>query len=379
MKCNAYIEKRCQSCDYLNTSYENSIKIKEADFFNYFNKDLIKDYKGPAVLEDPAHSRNKAKLAVSSIEGVITFGITNSLREFNSLEDCPLHLLGINSLLPEIKNLLLEFNIIPYDLETKKGELKFLLMTKSDTTQNILLRFVLRSKESLDRIKKLSAKLQLAHPNIEVISCNIQPNHSAILEGDEEILLTEKKWISHQYENHKIHLGVKSFFQVTSPIARLLYSELKHFLKGKEIKKMLDLFCGVGAFSFYAAENVEHVLGVEISAEAILSANHSKEINQILNVEFKALDVDLLWESVNGFFDCILVNPPRRGVGKFSMEKIVSLRPKYLIYSSCNAATLKSDYEIIAKDYQIESARIFDMFPFSKHYEVFMVFKLVET
>ena len=374
MKCLPYLEQRCQSCQYLNGEYQQSIDAKEQEFLKFFPQ-TQSVFKSTYQVKNPAGSRNKAKLSVALIENEMQFGIYDRFQNFKKLEDCPLHMEGINSLLIVIKSLLSKFSITPYNLSKQNGELKNIIITKSDTTQNLLIRFILRSKESVDRLRKVGDELQSMLPEVKVVSANIQPKHAAILEGEEEIVLSKNDTIIHHYDNIKLHLGVKSFFQVTSEVARELYSTVADFLKDKKINSMLDLYCGVGAFSFYAAQSVNSVTGVEISSEAIRCAMLSKQDNQVTNAHFKALDVDHLWDELTGDFDCILVNPPRRGVGLSSMQKIKNLAPQYLIYSSCNVETLYSDFTHIQDKYEVIFSRIFDMFPFSKHFEVLMIFK----
>jgi 23S rRNA (uracil747-C5)-methyltransferase len=377
MKCNAFIEQRCKSCQFLSLTYEQSLKEKEEHFFKLIESKKIKYYLPIIGLKNPELSRNKAKLAVSIVDHEICFGIYDSWQVFKKLEDCPLHLTGINSLLDLIKNKLTENKIIPYDLKTKTGEIKYLLITKSETTKQVMIRFVLRSKESLDRIRKFSSDLKALHPEIKVISVNIQPDHKAIFEGDEEIILGDCEYIEHQFDEFVLELGVKSFFQVTSQIAIQLYNSVSSFVEKNKVENLLDLYCGVGAFSFYASRYTLNVLGIEISKKAIEYANHAKDKMKIANIEFICADVDLFLKNNLISFDAIILNPPRRGVGEKNINQILSLKkqPQYIIYSSCNAETLALDLITFSTKYDIVQAQLFDMFPFSKQYEALVILK----
>jgi len=380
MKCNAYLENRCKSCQYLDNSYAESLKNKEREFFRLFNDLDSSVYQGFFSVSNPKASRNKAKLSVSLDQNQkIVFGIYNAQREFSQLEDCPLHFEEINSLLIPLRDLLEKYKMFPYDLKTQKGELKNILITFSDTTKEGMLRFVLRSKESIDRLKKLSQELQLIRPDVKVISVNIQPDHKAILEGEVEIILTEKTFIEHRFEEFTLHLVFKSFFQVTSEVARNLYSTVCEYFdeiskaQNKKFQQVLDLYCGVGAFSFYLSKSFEKVTGVEISKEAILFAEISKQKNHSMNIDFKALDVDDYLKSINLGPDVVLVNPPRRGLGSDNAKKILDLSSEYIVYSSCNPLSLKSDFDYLKDHYRIVFAKNFDMFPYSKHFESLLI------
>lgn len=369
MKCNAYNEFRCRSCDYLEMSYFESLKEKEHIFSETFKGVEIDKILPTVGLREPHGSRNKAKLAVALINNEIKFGIYSREMIFSELNDCPLHQNEINELLNPLSGFLKNYNIIPYDLKTQKGELKYVLITRSQSSKEIMLRFVLRSKESIDRLRKMTLELQDNWPSLSMVSVNIQPEHKAILEGEIEVIFTKSNSITHYYSNYNIKLGAKSFFQVTSEIAQKLYQSVADYVKNKKGKNILDLYCGVGAFSMYVSKSALSVVGVEISPDAIAFANENKRLNQLQNIDFYALDVNqfLLSDSVS--FDTVIVNPPRRGLGINNVELILKINPQMLIYSSCNVITLRSDLELLKRDFKIDTAQIFDMFPFSKHFE----------
>jgi 23S rRNA (uracil747-C5)-methyltransferase len=271
-----------------------------------------KAFKDPVTLEnDCSGSRSKAKFAVFYEGDQITFGFTTKEGSGKALETCPLHFAGINDLLPVLKNLLNKYQIIPYDLKTKRGELKYLLISKS--SEEFLVRFVLRSKESMDRLRKLSLELGQKLPEVKVVTANIQPIHQAIIEGEEEIILTEQKVIIHKFDEFQLALGARSFFQVTPEIARRLYDAISKEVREDKPISLIDLYCGVGAFSFYANRWCEDVTGVEISKEAIACAKESVLINES-KIDFHALDVEDYLKTNPRKFAAVLVNPPRRGL-----------------------------------------------------------------
>jgi 23S rRNA (uracil747-C5)-methyltransferase len=352
-----------------------------ADTLLFKNEELKKLFMGisfpllsPVGIEIVENSRSKAKFSVFSLhEGDITFGMTNNVGGHSELESCILHAKGLNDLLPELKIILKKYQIIPYDLKSKKGELKFVLISKSEESSNneFLLRFVLRSKESLDRLKKAASELLALPLQLKVITANIQPTHQAIMEGDEEIILSDEQVIIHQFDEFQLALGARSFFQVTPAIAKELYGAVADRISKDNPQSLLDLFCGVGAFAFYASRWCEDVAGVEISKEAIECAKISVKLNKS-KIQFKACDVEEYLLSLDKKFDAVIINPPRRGLNSTIIKKILEMAPQYIYYSSCNAVTLARDYEELKTKYEITSMQIFDMFPYTSHFETLM-------
>lgn len=377
MKCQHYLQKHCLSCDLLSHDYPATLSIKEQKLAQLFPEQLDKMKTSVSCDNKIEGSRNKAKLAVANHHGKIAFGFYDQQMRFKPLEDCPLHSSAINSVLSVLKHQLMTHHIIPYDLSSKSGELKYVLITHSESTNEILIRFVLRSNESLSHLRKLTVDLMASDSTIKVVTANIQPTHQAILEGAEEIVLTEKDYITHQFDEYTLYQGPRSFFQTNSAIALKLYQQLQTELSQLPIQSVIDLYCGVGAFSFFASKHCHQVVGVEISDAAILYANKAREMNGAHDIQFTAMDVDdFLTHQQDTYCDAMIVNPPRRGLNESIISNIKRLHPTYLFYSSCNAETLQRDIAQLETHYQIQSLQMFDMFPFTNHFETLAVLSI---
>jgi 23S rRNA (uracil747-C5)-methyltransferase len=373
MKCSYFSQSYCRSCNLLDKSYAITLSTKEAALKELFPQEYILFKPTIGLNNDAIGTRNKAKLAVFTQHNEITFGFYHSDGTPTELEECPLHAEGINTFLPNIRQILKKHHITPYDIKTKTGELKYLLISKSsgNDTDDFILRFVLRSKASLPRLKKATEDIIALSPLIKVITANIQPIHQAIIEGDEEIVLTNNTVIIHQFDEFQLGLGARSFFQVTPQIAQHLYNAVADAVLVDNPSSLIDLYCGVGVFSFYASRHCLDVTGVEISKEAIECAEHSAKINK-KKINFYAMDVeDYLKNNVNEF-DAVIVNPPRRGLNPVIIKMIDDISPQFIYYSSCNAQTLARDFQEFKNHYEIKSLQIFDMFPYTAHYETLM-------
>lgn len=357
----------------LDKSYADTLRLKEHELQTLFPQHLAQIKPTIALPGDATGSRNKAKLAVFSDNNQITFGYYQQDGSTRELENCPLHAEGLNALLPHIRDILNRHKIIPYSFTSKSGELKYLLISASGEGNDaeFLLRFVLRSKESLHRLRKATTEMLALSSSIKVITANIQPIHQAIIEGEEEIVLNDNSVIIHSFDEFKLALGARSFFQVTPFIAKALYNSVANAIALDSPASLIDLYCGVGAFSFYASRYCSDITGVEISKEAIDCARQSTNLNQT-NVNFVAMDVEEYLKTSDKKFDAVLVNPPRRGLNSSIINMIKTISPKFIYYSSCNAKTLSRDFAEMQDLYEIKSLQIFDMFPYTSHYETLM-------
>lgn len=304
-------------------------------------------------------SRTKAKLAVAGPVNAPIVGRMTSEGVVVELSQCSLHHQKIRESLDLIKGWITKYNLVPYDVASKRGELKYIILQMGDREQ-LMLRFVMRSMEAFERVKKL-AEEECAKERFSVISMNIQPKASAIIEGPEELIVSQEKYLPITMGEAQLLLGPKSFVQTNQQVASALYLEARRWLKNRP-GRVLDLFCGVGGFAAHLLEREREVVGIEISTEAITAAKLA-----IPQATFHAMDA---WEYLksDNAFDIVVVNPPRRGLGEDICQRLNDLNAKTLLYSSCNPETLKTDLALL--NYKIEKIKAFEMFPLTEHWEV---------
>ena len=118
-----------------------------------------------------------------------------------------------------------------------------------------------------------------------------------------------------------------------------------------------------------------HLTGIEISASAIAAATQSaEELGLHDQMNFQSLDVAHFALNQADKPDLVIVNPPRRGIGKSLAEYLNEMQPHFILYSSCNAETMGKDLHSLTH-YQLEKIQLFDMFPHTSHYEVLILLK----
>ena len=122
------------------------------------------------------------------------------------------------------------------------------------------------------------------------------------------------------------------------------------------------------------------VYGIEIVEEAVKDAKENALKNNVENTEFIAGDVeevlDELINEKNIIPDIVMVDPPRKGLDNKSIDNIIKICPKKLVYISCNPATLVRDLSKLEGVYEIQSIKPVDMFPFTSHVEVCALLEL---
>jgi 23S rRNA (uracil747-C5)-methyltransferase len=370
MQCGYFDQGLCRSCTFMGTPYNDQL----ADKMSHARSLLAAWPEAiwlPPMQSRPDGFRNKAKMVVGGTAEQPTLGILDASLQGIDLTGCGILSPGLRSAFAPIAAFITRARITPYDVPARRGELKHVLLTESPDSE-LMLRFVLRSTEALGRMRKHLPSLLAELPNLSVVTVNLLPEHKAVLEGDEEILLSGSETLAMRLGDLVLHLRPASFFQTNTEIATGLYTQARQWLDEVEAKSVWDLYCGVGGFALHVAAPGRSVHGVEVSAPAVASAQLSAFEAGLEDVTFAVGDATALIAGETQ--DAIIVNPPRRGLGDVLCATLEASGVPTIIYSSCNALSLARDIAAMPA-YGPQRIRLFDMFPQTGHYEAMVLLK----
>ena len=202
---------------------------------------------------------------------------------------------------------------------------------------------------------------------------NDNPYNEVIIRGTNDILVSidgesDKENIKDDLLNKKFIISPKSFYQVNQYVVPLLYQKVIDEVKNKNYKNALDLYCGSGTIGILISDYVDEVVGVEVNESSYKDALKNKKINNCDNVSFINGKVeDYIDEFKN--YDLVIVDPPRRGLDNHTIDVLLNISPKSIIYVSCDPMTLARDIKILQRSYNVENVTPVDMFPNTYHCE----------
>ncbi|PVZ86248.1 23S rRNA (uracil(747)-C(5))-methyltransferase RlmC [Serratia sp. S1B] len=368
MHCALYQANICRSCQWLEKLYPQQLAEKQHHLQSLLAEHQKVEWLAPVASEASAF-RNKAKMVVSGSVERPLLGMLHRDGTAVDLSACPLYPASFAEVFTVLKQFILRAGLTPYHVARKRGELKYLLLTESTHSGDFMLRFVLRSENKLAQLRAALPWLQQQLPQLKVISANIQPVHMAIMESDCEIPLTEQQILEEWFNQVPLYIRPQSFFQTNPQVAERLYATARDWVQELGISSLWDLFCGVGGFGLHCAQPQTRLTGIEINPEAIACARLSAQKLGLQQVDFQALDSTRFALAEGAVPQLVLVNPPRRGIGKELCQYLNQMAPGYILYSSCNAVTMAQDITMLP-DYRVERVQLFDMFPHTAHYEV---------
>lgn len=384
VECTSY--KRCGGCNLRHMRYEKTLELKREIVQNLVNKNLktkiqVKDTIG---MESPFHYRNKAQYPVGlnkekePIIGVFA-SRTHEVIETNS---CMIQ----DPISEKIAKYICEFakknNISVYNEETRKGLLRHIVIKVGVKTNEIMCILVINGK-CINHEERLVEELVNHFPNIKTIVKNINTKNTNVILGRENITLYGEGYIYDELGDYTFKISPLSFYQINPIQTEKLYNIAleKAELTGKEV--LLDLYCGIGTIGIFMANKAKEVYGIEIVEEAIQDAKENCKMNNITNAKYYAGDTEKILsdliqkEKITP--DVIIVDPPRKGLDKNTIENIQKIQPKKVIYISCNPATLTRDLSYLEEIYEIKEIQPVDMFPFTSHVECCSVLSFKNT
>lgn len=369
MHCDHFDAGRCRSCSWLQQPYDEQLTRLQGRCVDLLGDRPGLEWSAPYPSAE-AGFRNKAKMVVTGTVDAPSLGILGEGAKGVDLRDCGLHTAAVREALPVLAEFITRAALVPYDVATRTGELKFVLVTGSPDAE-LMVRFVTRSQEPVTRLRKHLPWLREALPELVVVSVNLQPEHKAVLEGEREILLTEQEALPMRVNEHQLFLRPQSFFQTNTDVAAALYREARSWMAEVSPGSVWDLYSGVGGFALHAAAPGRQVLGVETSPEAVASARLSAA-HAGLAAEFLVADATTFALGSVSVPDLVVVNPPRRGIGTALAGWLDRSGVGSVLYSSCNPESLARDLEAMLA-FGVSRARVFDMFPHTSHAEVLVL------
>ena len=382
--CTTY--KRCGGCNLRHIKYEQTLKIKQNMVQSLVNKSLKQknQVEKTVGMEKPFHYRNKAQYPVGlNKQGEPIIGVfANRTHEVIPIEQCLIQ----KSISQEIAKFIIEYikkeKISIYDEKTGKGLIRHIVTKVGIKTGQIMCILVINGN-SIPNEQNLVKELLANFPNIKTIIKNINEKNTNVILGKENINLYGNGYIEDILGDYIFKISPLSFYQVNPIQAEKLYNlgvEMANITKEDIV---FDLYCGIGTISLFMAKYAKKVYGIEIVKEAIDMAKENAVNNKVDNTEFFAGDVEIVLDELinkQGITaDIVMFDPPRKGLDKNTINNILKIEPKKIVYISCNPATLIRDLTSFEEKYDIKKIVPVDMFPFTSHVECVSVLKLKET
>jgi 23S rRNA (uracil1939-C5)-methyltransferase len=355
--------------------YERQLEIKQGQVDDALRRlGRLDGFRLTEIVPAVAHWRYRNKLEFSfgtSQDGTLECGF-HSPGRFDVIEpmaECLLASERMDAARREVLAFCRAEGLPAYDRRTGSGLLRNLVVREGVRTGELQVRLVTAPPQGAElRVDALPDAV-----SCESLLWTYTESLGETTAGGTTRVLRGADWIEEELAGLRFRISSQAFFQVNTEMAEKLYGIAAELAALEGWERVFDLFCGIGTIGLTLAPRARRLHGLEIVEDAAADAIENARLNDIDNADFYAGDVRLgLRELVEraGSPDVVVVDPPRAGLSKKVVRRIVEASPRRIVYVSCNPTTLAPNAaQLVEAGYVLREVRPVDMFPQTPHIE----------
>lgn len=367
---------QCGGCQLQHLSYEGQLQTKKKQVIDVLERigKLTDVTVHPVIgMKNPWRYRNKAQVPVGQREGgLITGFYRKRSHDMIDMKECLIQAEQNDFVIQTVRNICQHYGVTAYNEKQHRGTLRHIMVRYGEMTGDVMVVMITKTKE-IPHKKKIIADIVEQIPGVKSIVQNINPKKTNVIFGEESRVLWGDEVIYDHIGQIQFAISARSFYQVNPIQTKVLYDKALAYANLTGEETVIDAYCGIGTISLFLAQKAHKVYGVEIIPEAIEDAIRNAKLNGMTNAEFivgeaEVVIPNLYKEGVKA--DVLVVDPPRKGCDETLLETIIAMKPKRVVYVSCNPATLARDLRILEDGgYKTLEVQPVDMFPMTKHVE----------
>ncbi|WP_284141383.1 23S rRNA (uracil(1939)-C(5))-methyltransferase RlmD [Virgibacillus sp. LDC-1] len=368
---------KCGGCQIQHMSYAMQLEMKQNQVQNVMRKIAHLDHVPvhPTFgMEDPWRYRNKVAIPVGEKDGTLMTGFYQ-MRSHRIIEDmttCVVQDEVNDRMVEAVRRIADKLGIIAYDEQSDRGVLRHIMVRTGSQTNETMVVLITRT-EKLPHQEQIVSELTETYPNVTSIVHNVNNRRTNVILGRKTKVLWGAEYIYDSIGDIRFAISAQSFYQVNPPQTKKLYEKALQYADVGENDVVIDAYCGIGTISLFMAQKAKKVYGIEVVPEAIHDAKMNAKINGIANAEFTVGEAEKVmpkWKEAGMNPDVIVVDPPRKGCEPAFLEAMIAMKPKRIVYVSCNPSTLARDLRILEDGgFKTKEVQPVDMFPQSMHVE----------
>ena len=363
---------KCGGCQLTHLSYAEQLQWKQQRVAELL--DGICEVRPILGMDDPFHYRNKVHAVLSvdkagkPISGVYAMGTHRVV----PVRHCLIEDRRADRIIQTIVAMLPAYKLRIYNEYTHRGFLRHILIRTGHVTGQIMVVLVATSLEFPGK-KAFVQELIQRHPEITTVVLNCNQRETSMVLGTKEITLYGEGYMEDELCGKRFRISPQSFYQVNAKQCEVLYRTAIDAAQLTGAETLLDAYCGTGTIGLCASDGCKQLIGVELNADAIRDAKENARRNGVENARFLCDDAGRFMQKLakeGNAPDVVMMDPPRAGSDQKFLQSLLMLKPKRVVYVSCNPETLARDLRVLVDGgYQAEWATPVDMFPGTEHVE----------
>ncbi len=363
-------EKKCGGCPLLALPYREQLAKKQARL-----QELLGGFapvKAVQGMAEPLHYRNKAIASFATQRGKLVCGLyAEGTHRVLPGADCLLQEEILNKTLAAVLDAARACRWTAYDEDRGTGLLRHTVL-RSSCGGKVLVTLVTPGPD-LPGSKNFCTALRKKAPWVVSIVQNINPTRSSAVLGSREKTLYGPGFVLDTLCGTQFAISSRSFYQVNRTQTEVLYKKALELAKLTGRETVIDAYCGIGTIGLCAAPLAKQVIGVERNPAAVKDAAANARRNKIANARFVCADATEWMAAAAGeglHPDVVFLDPPRAGSTPECIAAVNKMKPRRIVYVSCDPETLARDVAAFTRlGWRAAKFCPVDLFPQTKHVE----------
>ena len=366
----------CGACSLQHADYELQLKLKKEIVQDAMKNIAGLDIEVDDVVPSPEIKEFRCKIQYPTAQTKVSKRVLAGYykpktHEIVNIKHCPIQPAICDEIIEFIRNRAQELDLSCYNEKTQTGLLRHIVIRYSSYKSDILLTFVINAEKTSVVLSQLAQDVFDKYPKIKGVCANFNTSKTNIILGRESELICGESEIEEKILDKTFKIGANTFFQVNPKSAENIFKYVKEEIEKSYTEPVvLDAYAGIASFGIVVCDVAKSVLSVEENPNSTALAQEVIKLNNIQNVEVKTADTGKFLETCKEKFDVIILDPPRKGCDKRTLDESLRLCDGTIIYVSCNPATLARDLKYLKENgCVIKSVKPFDMFCHTLHVE----------
>ena len=376
------MQKVCGACQLQFINYDYQLEIKRQTVKEALHSIGGIDIEVPLTIQSPHINgyRHKIQYPISQTKvskRLIAGYYKPKSHDIVNIKYCPIQPQICDEIIDYIRQHTSDFNISGYDEDTHTGDLRHIVLRVSSDSGNIIVTLVVNSNSVHKNIEKFAQNIFNRFKKVVGVCVNLNFKKTNVILSDKTICIAGQDFVEEKLFGVTFKIGADTFFQVNPKSAENIFKYVKDEISKSDNPNVLDAYAGIATFGILVSDVAKEVVSVESNKNSIEKAKEVLALNNIKNVELFAQDTTEYLKSTKKIFDITILDPPRKGCTKASLDETLKHTKEKIIYVSCNPATLARDLKYLTeKGCKLISVQPFDMFCHTYHVETVAIVEI---
>lgn len=370
------MQKVCGACQLQFIDYDYQLELKRQITEEAIHHIAGLDIEIPLTIASPQIKEYRHKVQYPVAETKVSKRLLagyykQKTHEIVNIKYCPIQPVICDEIIEFIRENAPEFCVSGYNEKKHTGDLRHVVLRCSASTGKVLVTLVVNSTKVFENLKNFANIIYEQIPQVVGVCVNFNPQKTNVILGKKSECICGEDFVEENILDKTFKIGSNTFFQVNPKSAENIFRYVKDYIKNNlQDAVVLDAYAGVTSFGVCISDVCKQIVSVEENSESVRLGEKIAKENGITNIEFHSGDAAEFFKNETRKFDAVILDPPRKGCTKESLDEAFRLSKGLIIYVSCNPATLARDLKILTeKGCRVKSIQPFDMFCHTYHVE----------